>query len=198
MIARKRTTAEVARTRAYWLANKPGETAAPAYVPDPPVVWHVALALVVILLAQAAFAPYLSFRGATISFVTLLVAWYAVRTGSLRGLLFGLIAGSCEDALAGSSGVAWTFATGLAGLVAGRLSRTWLADTKLALVPGAAAITLLRDLAFATFMQMQGRPLALPLAHLHAALWQSALDALAAFAALRIGPELGGRLANRR
>ncbi len=158
----------------------------------------MALALAAVLLAQSAFAPFASFRGATISFVTLLVAWYAVRTGSLRGLLFGLIAGSCEDALAGSTGVAWTFATGLAGLAAGRLSRTWLADTKLALVPGAAAVTLLRDLAFALFMQMQGRPLPLPLAHLHAALWQSALDALVAFAALRLGPEPGGRLANRR
>ena len=114
----------------------------------------------------------LAFRGANVSFVTLLVAWYAVRTGSLAGVLFGAIAGSCEDAIAGSTGAAWTFATALAGFAAGRISRTWLADTKLALVPGAAAVTLLRYAAFATVMQMQGRPLALPLQHLHAALWQ--------------------------
>jgi cell shape-determining protein MreD len=193
-----RSADEVARTRRLWAANKPGETAAPAYTPDPPVAWHVAAALGLALLLQAEFAPFVAFRGASPSLVTLLVAWYAVRTGSLRGLLFGLIAGAAEDAIAGSTGVAWTFATGLAGLAAGRLARTWLADTQLALVPGAAVVTLLRYGAFAIGMQLQGMPLALPLAHLHAALWQSLLDALVAFVALRAGTDLGGRVANRR
>ena len=194
-----RTSEDIARTRAFWAANKPLETHAPAYTPDPPVWWHVALALAVALILQATFAPFVTFRGGAPSLVTLLVAWYAVRTGSLRGLAFGLIAGTCEDALAGSSGVAWTFATGLAGLAAGRLARTWLADTKLALVPGAAAVTLLRYGAFAIGMQMQGRPLVLPLEHLHAALWQSALDALLTFVALQFAPRLlRGDLAHRR
>ena len=194
-----RTSEDIARTRAFWAANKPLETHAPAYTPDPPVWWHVALALAVALILQATFAPFVTFRGGAPSLVTLLVAWYAVRTGSLRGLAFGLIAGTCEDALAGSSGVAWTFATGLAGLAAGRLARTWLADTKLALVPGAAAVTLLRYGAFAIGMQMQGRPLVLPLEHLHAALWQSALDALLTFVALQFAPGLlRGDLAHRR
>jgi hypothetical protein len=193
-----RTDEDIARTRAFWMANKPGETAAPAYVPDPPVWWRVGIALAAALVLQSAIAPFAAFRGASVSFVTLLVAWYAVRTGSLPGLLFGLIAGSCEDALAGSTGAAWTFATGFAGLIAGRLARTWLADTKIVLVPGAAAITLVRDGAFAVAMQAEGRPLALPLAHLHLALWQSALDALVAFALLRLGPDLGGHVANRR
>jgi rod shape-determining protein MreD len=193
-----RTDEDIARTRAFWAANKPGETAAPGYMPDPPPWWHVALALTTALLVQATFAPFIAFRGATPSFVTLVVAWYAVRTGSLRGLLVGLIAGACEDALAGSTGVAWTFATGLAGLVAGRLARTWLADTKLALVPGAAAVTLLRYGAFALGMQAQHRPIPLPLEHVHAALWQAALAAVIAFVALRIGPDMGGRVANRR
>jgi uncharacterized membrane protein len=130
--------------------------------------------------------------------VTLIVAWYAVRTGSLRGLLVGMIAGACEDALAGSTGVSWTFATGLAGLAAGRLSRTWLADTQLALVPGAAAVTLLRYAAFAVGMQIQHREIALPVEHLHVALWQAALSSAVTFLALRIGPELRGRVANRR
>ncbi len=192
-----RSEEDIARTRAFWAANKPGDASAPVVPPDPVPWWYVAGALAVALIGQAAIAPFASFRGGTVSFVTLLVAWYAVRNGSLRGLTFGLIAGSCEDALAGSTGVAWTFATGLAGLAAGRLARTWLADTKLALVPGAGLVTLLRDGAFAVFMQAQNRPLTLPLNHLHAALWQSLLDALVAFAALRLG-DLGGRLAYRR
>jgi rod shape-determining protein MreD len=193
-----RTDEDIARTRAFWAANKPGETAAPAYTPDPPAWWLVAGVLAIVLLAQGAFAPFVAFRGAAPSLVTLLVAWYAVRTGSLRGLLFGLIAGTCEDALAGSTGVAWTFATAVAALGAGRLHRTWLADTKLALVPGAAAVTLLRYGAFAFAMQLQGRPIPLPLEHLHAALWQSALDALVTFVALAALPELGGGRAHRR
>ncbi len=192
-----RSEEDIARTRAFWVANKPGDFSAPVVPPDPVAWWYVAAALAVALIGQAAIAPFASFRGASVSFVTLLVAWYAVRNGSLRGLTFGLIAGSCEDALAGSTGVAWTFATGIAGLAAGRLARTWLADTKLALVPGAGVVTLLRDAAFAVVMQAQNRPLAFPLNHLHAALWQSLLDALVAFAALRLG-DFGGRLAHRR
>ena len=181
-----------------WAANKPGETAAPAYVPDPPLWWHVALALVVALGIQATLAPYLAFRGATPSLVTLLVAWYGVRTGMLNGLAFGMIAGSSEDAIAGATGAAWTFATGFAGLLCGRLARTWLADTKLALVPGAGLITLVRYAAFCAMLQAEGRPIPLPLLHLHVALWQSALDVAIAFVVLRTMPWLGGSDAHRR
>ncbi len=181
-----------------WAANKPGETAAPAYVPDPPLWWHVALALVVALVVQTSIAPFFSIRGVAPSFVTLLVAWYGVRTGTVNGLAFGLIAGACEDAFAGSSGVAWTFATGFAGALCGRVARTSFADTKLALVPGAGLITFVRYGAFALMMQVQGRPLALPATHFHEVLWQSALDALLAFVALRLFPRLGGSDAHRR
>ena len=182
---------DIARTRAFWAANKPGETAAPAYVPDPPLWWHIALALVAALIVQSSFAPFLAFRGGTPPLVTLLVGWYAIRTGSLRGAAFGLIAGSAEDALAGTTGVAWTFATALVGFAAGRLARTWLADTQLALVPGAALLVLVRYGAFVVAMQLQGRPVALPVAHLHAVLWQCAVAALAAFAFTHAFPARG-------
>jgi cell shape-determining protein MreD len=193
-----RTNDDVARTRMLWAANKPGETAAPAYVPDPPVFWHLAIALVLALVVQTSIAPWFTLRGAAPSLVTLLVAWYGVRTGTLRGFVFGLIAGACEDAFAGSSGVAWTFATGLAGALCGRFARTWLADTKLALVPGAGIVTFVRYGAFALMMQVQGRPLALPLTHFHVVLWQSAFDLAIAFVVLRIFPRLGGSDAHRR
>ncbi len=202
-----RSDADLARTRAFWDANKPAETGAPGYVPDPPAWWHVALALAIALGVQSTLAPFIAVRGAVPSFVLLVAAWYAVRMGSLRGFTFGLIAGACEDALAGSTGVAWTFSTALAGALAGRLARTWLADTKVALIPGAAAVTLVRYGAFALIMQLQGRPAALPLAELHVALWQSALDALVAAAALFFfktgsnaprSPYTGGAGAHRR
>ncbi len=182
-----------------WAANKPAETtSAPAYVPDPPALWSVSLALFVALILQTWLAPVVAFRGASPSLVTLVVAWYGVRTGTLPGLAFGLVAGTCEDALAGLTGVAWTFATGLAGALAGRLARTWLADTKVVLVPFAALITLVRYLAFALLMAAQGRALALPLAHVHAVLWQSALDLLIALGALLYVPGIGGGDAHRR
>ncbi len=193
-----RSDADVARTRALWTANKPGETAAPGLVPDLPAWWQAGLALAVALLLQSSLAAQLQFRGAPVSFVTLIVAWYALRTGSLRGLAFGLIAGTCEDALAGTTGAAWTFATGLAGLACGRLYGTWLADTRLALVPAAALVTILRYCAFAVVLQLEGRVPSLPLVHVHAALWQSLLDALVALVLLVAFPRLMAAHAHRR
>jgi cell shape-determining protein MreD len=193
-----RSDEDIARTRAFWVANRPSETAAPAYVPGAPVWWHAALALIVALVVQASFSQTIAVRGATVSFVTLVVAWYGIRTGTLSGLVFGLIAGACEDALAGSSGVAWTFATGLAGLVDGAFARSWLADIKAALIAGIAVLSLVRYAAFVVALQMQNRPLAMPETHLHAALWQAALNAFVAFLALQFGVQIGGRLAHRR
>ena len=193
-----RADVDVERTRALWTANKPGETAAPPYVSDPPVWWLVALALASALVLQTILAGRLQFRGATPSLVTLIVAWYAVRTGSLPGLAFGLVAGACEDALAGSTGAAWTFATGFIALCCGRLHGTGLADSRFALVPAAALATFARFCAFFVAMQAQGRGLALPVLHAHAALWQSLLDALVAFVLLRVFPNLGTARAHRR
>jgi len=193
-----RTDADIARTRKLWAANKPGETAAPAYVPDPPAWWQAAIALAVALIAQSSVFPWLEVRGARVSLVTLIVAWYALRTGTLHGLTFGLIAGSCEDAFAGSTGAAWTFATAIVGVGFGRLARMPLADTKIVLVPAAAVATLVRDAAFFLAMQLEGRPVALGVVRFHATLWQSALDALVAFVALLIWPQLGTTRAHRR
>lgn len=192
-----RTPQDVARTRALWLAAKPAETGAPAYLLEPPSGWVVAGALALALALQTTLAPFLAVRGGTVSLVLLVVAWFGLRTGSVRGLAFGLLAGACEDALAGTTGAAWTFATGLAGALAGRVARTWLSDTKLILVPGAAALTIVRFALFTLILQAEGRPLALPLEHVHAVAWQALLNAAAALVALRLRPELVTR-ANRR
>jgi hypothetical protein len=103
-----------------------------------------------------------------------------------------LLAGAAEDALAGVSGVAWTFATGLAGALAGRLHGTWMADAKLALVPAAAVVTLVRFFAYALVMQAQREPVPFAVAHFHTALWQSALDALLAALVLSFVPAVAG------
>jgi len=191
-MARKPSSSDVIRTRKLWAANRPGESAAPAYVPDPPALWVAAVSIALALLIQSTLAPYLSVRGAPFSLVTLVVAWYAVRTGSLAGLTCGLLAGAAEDALAGASGVGWTFATGLAGALAGRLHGTWMADTKLALIPAAAIVTLFRYFAYALVMQAQRAPVPFALAHFHTALWQSALDAVLAALVLTFVPAVAG------
>lgn len=195
---RKRSEAEIERTRAFWVASRPRETAAPALAAPAPAWWIAALALIAALGLQVSFAPFIAFRGATPSLVTLVVAWYALRTGVLYGLVFGLIAGACEDALGGASGVAWTFATGFAGAVAGRFAGSWLADTKVVLVSGSAALTFARFAVFALGIELGGRPIALGLAQVHVALWQSALDALLVYLGLLALPLLGGLRAYRR
>lgn len=195
---RQRSAADIARTRAFWLANKPGESPAPALTPDAPAPGIVALALVAALGIQASFAPFLAFREATPSLVTLVVAWYASRTGVAKGLAFGLFAGACEDALAGATGVAWTFATGVAGALAGRLARTWFGDTTVVLVPAIAILTFVRFVVFAVAISVSGHTLVLGTHQVHVALWQSALDAAVVYAVLVLGPAIGAFVANRR
>ncbi|GAC1312238.1 MAG: hypothetical protein NVS2B3_15880 [Vulcanimicrobiaceae bacterium] len=194
----RRSDAEIARTRAFWVANRRRETHAPAFGLEGPVWWHVTLALAVALIAQASFAPAIAIRGVTPSLVTLVVAWYALRSGVARGLAFGLFAGACEDALGGASGVAWTFATGIAGGLAGRLARTWLADIPPVLALGAALLTFGRFALFALALALEGRSAYLGAHHVRLALWQSALDGALALVALSRVPSLGGLDAHRR
>ena len=170
---------------------------APAYALEPPSTWRAALGLAAALLVQASLAPYLTFRGTSISFVLLAVLWYATRAGAARGLVFGLIAGACEDALAGGSAPAWTFSTGAIGFVWGRSSGTHFAEARAWLVAGAFVATLLRYGMYAAVLQAAGRPLALPGTHFHAILWQSALNALAMLVALALAARLGDTFESR-
>jgi hypothetical protein len=83
-----------------------------------PEWWKIAIALYVALLAQTTLL-----HGIAASPVLLLVLWYAVNAGVMRGALFGLLVGACEDAL-GAGGDAWTFADAATGAFAGALART--------------------------------------------------------------------------
>jgi rod shape-determining protein MreD len=170
---------------------------APAYALEPPSTWRAALGLAAALVVQSTLAPYLTLRGASISFVLLAVVWYATRAGSARGLVFGLIAGACEDALAGGTAPAWTFSTGAIGFVWGRLGGTHFGESRGWLVAGAFLATLVRYGAFVAVLQASGRPLALPGPHFHAILWQSVFNAVVMLGALALAPRLGAAFESR-
>lgn len=80
--------------------------------------WKLAIALYVALLLQTTLL-----HDTTASPALLLLLWYAVNAGAVRGALFGLIVGTCEDALS-AGGAAWTFADAATGAFAGALART--------------------------------------------------------------------------
>ncbi len=186
-----RDTDDIARTRAFWMATPPGTGSnAPARSVEPPALWRAALALALALVAQTTILPLVAFHGTFPSLATLVVFWYGVRSGTWPGFAFGLVAGTCEDALAGATGIAWTFATGLVGAIAGRIANTWVADLSLVLVPVVASLTIVRFGAFALAMQAQGRPLVLPVVHFHAVLAQALANAAIAFVALRLRPTI--------
>jgi len=160
------------------------------YVAFAPAWWRVALALAAALVWQSTLGSFVVVRGATVSFVLLVVLWYGFRSGARGGLLFGLIAGACEDALAGGTGAAWTFATALVGFGAGRTAGTPLVESRLTLVPYVALATLFRFGVFAIVLRLEGHLLPLPVAHLHAIVWQSLLNALVTFALLQFFGDL--------
>ena len=138
---------------------------------------------------QSTLAPWLTLRGAAPPLTLLLVFWFAVRSGCLRGLAFGLIAGACEDALAWNGTPGWTFASGAVGALAGRLHGTQMSESRVWMIVCAAAAVLARYALFALFEQFGARAPQLPAVHLHAALWQSAYGALLTGALLTLVPQ---------
>ncbi len=125
---------------------------------------------------QTTFAHLLQIRDAEPSFVLVAVVWYALRVDALRAATYGLAAGLFEDALAGTTGAAWTIATLLGAVAASLSSRGFFADSipLAALVTGLA--TLLRALLFWTTLSLQGYPPGLAPQHFHQALIGSALN----------------------
>ena len=108
--------------------------------------WYVAGAwLVAAVLAQSTIVHYLAVRNVVPSVVLAVVVWYAIRVDARRAVLFGLVAGFCEDALSAQTGAAWTIATSLSALLASVLSRGFFADS----IPLVIAVTILRRRSFA-------------------------------------------------
>jgi len=150
-----------------------------------PAYWPAFASAAALLLVQTMFAPYLSFRGAVPSLVTIPLVLYCVRVGARRGARLALPIGLLEDIFGGTGG-AWTLATTVMGLCVGGLSRRVFADG--AFVPAVlcALAVLLRNAIFWGFMHVQGYPVGFAVAHLHATLWSAALTALVAFVFLVI------------
>jgi len=148
---------------------------------DAPAWWKVALALVVALLLQTTVEPYLTLRGAAPSLVLLLVLWYGLRTNAAAGLMFGALAGACEDAMTGWTGAAWTISSAMVGALAGRTAGTHLTESRLWLVPYVALATLARYGIYALVLRAEERVTPLPATHFHVILWQALLNALLAY-----------------
>jgi rod shape-determining protein MreD len=146
-----------------------------------PAYWPVLGRTAVLVFAQTVLAPVLMFRGAVPSLVTIAVVLYASRAGARRGALLGLPAGLLEDIFAGT-GIGWTIATTIVGLMIGGLSRRMFAEGAFvpALLCGAAV--LIRDLIFWSVMRIEGYPSGFGTAHAHAALWSALLTVAVAFA----------------
>jgi rod shape-determining protein MreD len=141
--------------------------------------WYLAAAwLAAAVAAQATAVHYFAVRGVVPSLVLVVVVWYSMRADALRATIYGLAAGLCEDALSAQTGAAWMIATGLAALLASRLSRGFFADS----IPLATMIvvlaTLLRALIFWSVMAFSGYPPGLGTMHFHEAVVQAALNAV--------------------
>jgi rod shape-determining protein MreD len=138
------------------------------------------LALAVALLAQTTVLHDVHVRGGTISFVLLVVLWFAASAGAARGAFFGLIAGACEDAISGGTGAAWTVATPLAAALAARAVRAIGWDHPLFLGAVTAFAAFARTIVFWLVLQAERTTPNLDTPAVHAALWSAALDAAVA------------------
>lgn len=158
--------------------------------------WQVAAAwLLGAVVVQATLVHDVAIRGVVPSVVLVVVVWYAIRVDVLRAAAYGLAAGLCEDALAATTGAAWTISTLSAAIGAGLLSRGFFADS----VPLAATVTviatLLRALIFWTCMSLGGYPPGLGAMHAREALLAAAFNALLMIAATLLARRLGTRSA---
>ncbi len=171
---------------------------APSIEEFAPPAWALALALFAALVLQASLPPALSIRGAFPSLVLTLVIWYALHGGLRAGVLYGTLAGACEDAVAGTTGAAWMVSTALVAVIAGLLGRVPFLRTRLAAAALVAVLTLLRFIVFLVVERIEGHSLVLVTPHLHSVLWQSLFNALLLSLALAVQARAIARRAARR
>jgi rod shape-determining protein MreD len=147
--------------------------------------WYVAAGwLFAAAVLQTTFGHVLSIRGAVPSFILVAVVWYAIRVDALRAAAYGLAAGLLEDALAATTGAAWTVSTLVTAVAISLSSRGFFADS----IPLAAVVTalatLLRALLFWTIASLEGYPPGLATLHFHQALFASVLNVCTTIAAM--------------
>jgi cell shape-determining protein MreD len=151
---------------------------APSIEEFAPPAWGLALGLFVALVVQSTLLALLPVRDAFPSLVLTLVIWYALRSGPRAALLYGTLAGACEDALAATAGAAWMFSTAFVAFGAGLLGLVPQARTRWGSATIVAVLTLARFVAFLVVERIEGRSLTLVTPHLHAVVWQSLFNAL--------------------
>ena len=143
-----------------------------------PVWWHVALALLLALLAQGTLLSRLTWADIPPSAVLLVVSWFSVRLGPQRAAMLGLVAGLCEDLLSGTTGGSWRLATLAAAVLTALLSQRFFSDSPLLYAALAFVATFVRNAVFWATMQIVGSPFAWSSLHFHDAVRQSILDAI--------------------
>lgn len=131
----------------------------------------------VALLLQSTLLHGLTFRGAHVSLVTVLVVWTGLRCGVVAGGWLGLILGFLEDALGG--GGANTIAAMAVGFGSGMLANRFFSDSLPVFLGALTVSTAMRYIANYVFFEfIQGeRGLFIPLSHEF--VWSALLNAIA-------------------
>ena len=156
-----------------------------------PYWWQAAIFLAIALLAQIELMHFLTWRHAEPSLVLVAVVWYALRTDLRRAVVFGLIAGACEDILGGAltgaaTGGGWTIATTGTALLVGSLSQGFFADSIPVLTAAVAIGTLVRRLIFWSVLSLEGYPRGYAGVHAHQAIWEALMNAAIAAALMLV------------
>jgi rod shape-determining protein MreD len=172
------------------LQSRSATALAPPSALDQPSWARGLLALAVALLAQSTVLHAVHVHGGTLSLTFLVVAWFAIASGTARGALFGLVAGALEDGLCGATGAAWTLATPAAAAVAARVVRGTRWDHPAFVGPVVAAATLLRTVLFWLVSRAEGHVPVLDAAAGRGALWTAVLTGAMAVAVAVAFPKL--------
>lgn len=158
-----------------------------------PEWWVAALYLLVALFVQIELMHFVTFRGAELSVVLVVVVWYALRSDLLGATIFGLLAGLCEDIFSAQTGAAWTVSTTITALFVNSMTRWFFADS-IPIFGGMVIVaTLLRWLIFWVVMAIGGYPAGHARMHLHEALWDALFNALFAIVAMLVVRRLEDR-----
>jgi rod shape-determining protein MreD len=148
--------------------------------------------LAVALTAQTTIVHYLAIRNVVPSLVLVAVVWYATRVNVRRAILFGLVAGLCEDALAAQTGAAWTISTALTATLVSLLSRGFFADS----IPIVSLLTFVATLVRAVFfwciMALTGYPAGLGAMHFRDAVLQAGLNVIVMIVAMLVTRRFAG------
>lgn len=141
---------------------------------------------------------YVSVRGTEPSLVLVAVVWFAMRSDIGGATMYGLLAGIGEDIIAFDAGGAWTFATGIAALLASLPTQRFFVDSMPFFMIVTALTTLVRELLFWGFRKLEGYPSGLGTIHFHEALLQALLNALLGALVMFVARRFERRRATRR